>query len=220
MGVLVGLFFLLRVNLGVFFLAGLMVDGLIMVWRQYITSVSLIQYLLNIFITFSLTILSFGWYTYQVWEKPFFSSNSLYQFCHFTRFQMFTNPWWKLYTPVGHVSNLDLFFAGPIPFLKKNLAFLLNNSVYFVFTFFGSIFLAAYSVYHSTLKQRLMLQPLVIPTLVMFGATICVLGFFTDGHVEISYLIFTLPILFILSGDGLYRFYRKFRDICINLQKE
>lgn len=212
LGFLFSLLFLLRMNIGLFFVLAVIVDVIIINKLKNGSILSNYTLIKTSFISFgllALLITPFGLYTYYVWGKPFFISNALYQFSHHTEYQMFTNPWWKLNTPIGQYTNIELFFNDPLPFIRKYVDFIYNNIRYLTLAYFGAFFFAGYSLFYTIKNADYSYISLLIIAIVLIFLNLLSLGFFTGGEVSVWYYIFFLPLLFIFSGHGITIFWNK-----------
>ena len=207
LGVFAGLAFLCRENMGLFFLAAVGVDGVWSLARREFTFLAGLKAGLLTTLGFGACILPFGWYTEQVWGVPFFSANSLYQFSFYSPYQMVTDAWWKLHTPVGHIKNWDLFKSDPWPFLRNWSDFIRLNISGFALAYDFNWCLAIYAIarrWHIGAAGAV--RPLLICTGVPLLLNLFSLGFFVVASYAPVYMLGFIPLLIVLSIDGVMLF--------------
>ena len=159
------------------------------------------------FLGFVACILPWGIYTYNVWGQPFFSANSLYQFTFYSPYQMATDAWWKLHTPVGKVSNGSLFRNDPMPFLTNWFRFISYNFLGLPAGYFFEMIAGLYALISRWYEKKLAaLCPFLIVTGACFFLNLISLGFYVDAGYSPAYLIYVIPVFYLLAADGLYYF--------------
>jgi len=207
LGVFIGLAFLCRANIGVFFAAGIMVDALWGMYRHELRFTNVARAGFLTFLGVAICVLPWGIYSYHVWGVPFFSANSLYQFSFYSPYQMSTDSWWKLHSPVGKIANFTLFKNDPMPFLTNWFRFISYNFLGLPAAYFLEICAAGYSVVCRWQDATFVrIRPFMIVALVCFFLNLLSLGFYIDAGYSPTYLIYIIPVFFVLGADGLRYF--------------
>jgi len=211
LGLFIGLAFLCRPNMAAFFILGMGIDALWALSKKEARFGSVFQTGLLSFLGFAATIAPFGLYSYQIWGKPFFSANSLYQFSFYTPYQMDTDPWWKLHSPVGKIANFDLFLQDPAPFLANTAKFITVNVKGLVSAYIFPLCGVAYMCFTRTLDKSIRrLRPAFILLGTLFLFNLLALGPFVEANYAAAYLIYIFPAFLILAADGFARLFSVF----------
>jgi hypothetical protein len=208
LGIVIALVFLLRINLGLFFLVGVFIDFLISIKSERTKFKTAFLSFTLIIISLIIIILPYGIHTTNLWDIPFFTSNGTYQLSVYTPLQMKTDGWWKFHTTVGRISNFEILLNNPYPYIVHTIKFAIYNTGYLIADNFGILVAAIVSIVLKVRSKKLQqILPLLTLIIVMLVLNTITSGLLIDSYVSIGYFLWLMPLLAVLAADGMYNVY-------------
>ena len=221
LGAAIGLAFLCRQNMGAFFALGIAIDALQGLVRKELRWGNVILAGMLVLLACIAVIAPWGIYTSKVWGRPFFSSNGLYQFSFYTPYQMDTDPWWKLHTPVGQIANAALFQANPWPWINNIGKFIQLNITGMVTDHYGELLAIAYLwAFHRKDRDFANIKPVLLITAIAFILSLLMLGPWIEAAYSPTYYIFILPILRIILAFAIMKLLQRLGSFFAHIQTE